>query len=150
MSWKILCSLSNYNPDKLVADLAKNQAAAAKSYSHALIVLSPNANVDPVDAAATLKQLSSQACESFAVGTSIKAGPAAGYYEFSSQVAVVIASGADVITAAQATAYNTAFTARLAASTAVKKGFPLDCLGYCVGLVQSATGAQTVAGRTTL
>lgn len=144
MAWKILCSLSAYDPETLAANFAANVAGARKNYSHAFLLTSPRKAFAVTDKSLSLAEFSSRKCSVTALPTGLTAGAVAGYYAWNDRLAVVVAEGAQEIGEMGLNDFGKGFITSLA-SAAAKKGYPNDCLGYCIQAVKSLTGV-TVAG----
>lgn len=144
MSWKILCSLSAYKPDTLAKDFAANVAGAMKNYSHAFLLTSPKKAFLPTDKGLTLAEYSSQKSSVGTLASGLTPGDVAGYYKWNDRLAVVVAEGGQEIQDSALNERGKAFATK-ASSAAGKKGYPNDCLGYCIDAVANLTGVQ-VAG----
>lgn len=148
MSWMILCSTASLDPAKLNKDVAADRAKALANYSHAFLIFSPKtAAITPLSTGLMSAEFSNQACS---VGKFTPLTPVAGapdYFDFNGRHAMVVDTGLEALEESMVMDYNKEFAKALAASTAVKKGYPLDCLGYCVNLVKSRLGRAKVAGK---
>ena len=144
MAWKILCSLSAYKPDTLAKDYGPNVAGAMKNYSHAFLLMSPKKAFAATEKNLSLAEFSSQKCSVTALPNGLTAGAVAGYYTWNDRLAVIVAEGGQEIQESALNEFGKDFVTA-AASAAGKKGYPNDCLGYCIQAVKSLTGV-TVPG----
>lgn len=148
MSWMILCSTASLDAAKLNKDVAADKAKALATYAHAFVVFSPKtAAITPLSNGLMFAEFSSQAC-SVGKYTPLGAIPnAPAYFTHKTGLVMVVDSGTEAIEESVAMEYGKGFIKSLEASTALKKGYPRDCLGYCVGLVKQVTGKAQVAGK---
>lgn len=148
MSWKILCSLSAYDPQTLAAKLATNVSGATGNYKHAFLITSPKKNIAATEKGVTLWEYSGQKLASQSLPNGLTPGPVAGYVAWNDGLAVVVDEGPQAIDDI-VTMYGKAFVEDVAKKGAVAKQYPIDCLGFCVTVVKKAAGLKTVAGHDT-
>jgi len=148
MSWMILCSTGSLDPAKLNKDVAADRARVLESYSHAFLVFSSRTTaISPGSANLTSAEFSSQTC-SVGKFTPLNAvANAPDYFVFNDRIAMVVDFGPEALEEMAVMDYGKTFMKALDASSAMKKGYPLDCLGYCVGLIKALTGRSAVAGK---
>ena len=97
MSWKILCSLSDYNPDTLAAKLASNIAGATGNYKHAFLITSSKKSITATEKGVTVFEYSEQQFNSQSLRDGLTKGPVDGYVQWGSGVAVVVDEGPEDI-----------------------------------------------------
>ena len=148
MAWKILCSLSDYNPETLKAKLKSNIAGATKNYKHAFLITSSAKTMTTTEKGVTAFEYSEQKFNSQSLRDGLKAGPVEGYVEWGTGPAVVVDEGTEDI-GDLVPGYGKAFAKKAGAPDGKAKKYPIDCLGFCVTIVKQTTGRGTVAGHAT-
>lgn len=148
MAWKILCTLSSVKLESLAKDYEKNKAGATKNYRHAWVMYSStdfNPGADPATQTIYIADFCDQVCSSRDHVERLEALEGAdGYFTGLNTVSIILDEGSEKLTKKAIATFGERFEP--IARATVKKGYPTDCLGYCIGLIQEVTKRDKVAG----
>ena len=143
MHWRIMATSTQFKADKLAEQLASNTAAvsAPAGYAHAFLQFCTSAAF--TGTTLILAEFSNQEVKYYlrAAGK-LTANDVAGYFAWPGALAVCIAQGSGSFTNGHIAKAGESFLAMVKASKALKRGYPLDCLGYCCHVIEQVTGTR--------